>query len=92
MTEVTNFLKEQKDNFSFEDTNCIIKPVTSQLRKDNMDLLPQELLFDVFKDDKGVGYITCWNDNSTTVYSFDSESDKQVDTLEELEKMLRVLG
>lgn len=92
MTEVTNFLKEQKDNFTFEDTNCIIKPVESQLRKDNMDLLPQELLFDIFKDDKGVGHITCWNDNTTTIYSFISESDTQVDTLEELEKILHALG
>lgn len=92
MTEVTNFLKEQKDNFTFEDTNCIIKPVASQLRKDNMDLLPNELLFDIFKDDKGVGHITCWNDKTTTVYSFISESDTQVDTLEDFEKILNALG
>lgn len=92
MTEVTNFLKAQKDNFIFEDTDCIIKPVESQLRKDNMDLLQEELLFDIFKDDKGVGLITCWNDNTTTVYSFDSESDIQVDSLEKLEKILRALG
>lgn len=91
MTEVTNFLKEQKENFIFEDTDCIIKPVESQLRKDNMDLLSDELLFDIFKDDKGVGVITCWNDNTTTVYSFNTENDKQVDTLEELEKNLRAL-
>lgn len=91
MTEVTNFLKEQKENFTFEDTDCIIKPVNSQLRKDNMDLLENELLFDIFKNDKGVGVITCWNDKTTTVYSFNSENDKQVDTLEELEKNLRAL-
>lgn len=91
MTEVTNFLKAQKENFIFEDTDCIIKPVESQLRKDNMDLLSDELLFDIFKDDKGVGVITCWNDNTTTVYSFNTENDKQVDTLEELEKNLRAL-
>lgn len=92
MTEVTNFLKEQKDNFTIEDTDCIIKPVESKLRKDNMDLLPNELLFDIFKDDKGVGLITCWNDKTTTIYSFNSESDTQVDTLEDLEKILRSLG
>lgn len=91
MTEVTNFLKAQKENFIFEDTDCIIKPVESQLRKDNMDLLSDELLFDIFKDDKGVGVITCWNDNTTTIYSFNTENDKQVDTLEELEKNLRAL-
>lgn len=90
MTEVTNFLKEQKDNFTIE--YCIIKPVESQLRKDNMDLLPNELLFDIFKDDKGVGHITCWNDNTATVYSFNSENDIQVDTLEHLEKILHALG
>ena len=92
MTEVTNFLKEQNNNFTLEDTDCVIKPVTSQLRKDNMDLLPNELLFDIFKDNKGVGHITCWNDDTATVYSFNSENDTQVDTLEDLEKILRALG
>lgn len=40
MTEVTNFLKAQKENFTFEDTDCIIKPVTSQLRKKQHGLTP----------------------------------------------------
>ena len=91
MSKVANYLKNQKKPFSIEDTGCVIVPIFDEIRKVNLDLMENEYVLDVYKNDKLVAMFNVWNDNSITLFIYRKQEDIDINDFDELEKALKSL-